>query len=90
QRFVEWARAKFDIALQVEELKDLKAEQVRDLLLEQTAAKYRRREIEYPVEFRICMPVLWACSRGLFCLAAEDPFRPGTIHNTPGGSSVWR
>ncbi len=55
QRFVEWVRAKFDIALKVEQLKDLKADQVRELLLEQTSAKYRRREIEYPVEFAMSM-----------------------------------
>jgi preprotein translocase subunit SecA len=55
QRFAEWARAKFDIALDVEQVKDLNAEQVRQLLLEQTAAKYRRREIEYPVEFAMSM-----------------------------------
>ncbi len=55
QRFAEWARAKFDIVLNVEQLKDLSPEQVRQLLLEQTAAKYRRREIEYPVEFAMSM-----------------------------------
>ena len=55
QRFAEWARAKFDIALGVEQLRDLTPAQVRQLLLEQTAAKYRRREIEYPVEFAMSM-----------------------------------
>jgi preprotein translocase subunit SecA len=55
QRFVEWVRAKFDIALNIEQLKGLKADQVCELLLEQAAAKYRRREIEYPVEFAMSM-----------------------------------
>jgi len=55
QRFVEWVRAKFDIPLSLEQLKDLKPEEVRTLLLEQTSAKYRRREIEYPVEFAMSM-----------------------------------
>ena len=55
QRFAEWVRAKFDIPLDAAQLKDLKAEEVRELLLEQTAAKYRRREIEYPVEFAMSM-----------------------------------
>jgi len=55
RRFAEWARAKFDLAIDVEQLKDRNAEQVRQLVLEQTAAKYRRREIEYPVEFAMSM-----------------------------------
>ncbi len=55
RRFAEWARAKFDIPVEVERLKDLKPEEVRQWLLEQTAAKYRRREIEYPVEFAMSM-----------------------------------
>ncbi|MHC4431274.1 MAG: preprotein translocase subunit SecA [Planctomycetota bacterium] len=53
--FADWARAKFDIRLDVNELKDLKASQIRQLLCEQTAAKYRQREIEYPVEFAMNM-----------------------------------
>jgi len=55
RRFIEWARAKFDIELDVERLKESNAEQTRQLVLEQTAAKYRRREIEYPVEFAMSM-----------------------------------
>jgi len=49
--FAEWARAKFDIKLDVAELEDLKKEQIRELIAERTAEKYKRREIEYPVEF---------------------------------------
>ena len=55
RRFAEWARAKFDIALDVAELTSLNASQIRQLLAEKTAAKYRQREIEYPVEFAMNM-----------------------------------
>jgi len=53
--FAEWARAKFDIRLDVAELKELKASQIRQQLSEQTAARYKQREIEYPVEFAMNM-----------------------------------
>jgi len=55
QRFAEWTRAKFDITLDVEQLKGLKPDETRELLLKQTTAKYRQREIEYPVEFAMSM-----------------------------------
>ncbi len=55
RRFAEWVRAKFDIPVEIEQIKGLKPEEVRQWLLEQTAAKYRRREIEYPVEFAMSM-----------------------------------
>jgi preprotein translocase subunit SecA len=55
RRFVEWARAKFDVTFDMEQLTGKNAEEVRQLVLEQTAAKYRRREIEYPVEFALSM-----------------------------------
>ena len=55
RRFAEWARAKFEIKLDVEDLKGRKPEEVREMVLEQTEAKYRRREIEYPVEFAMSM-----------------------------------
>jgi preprotein translocase subunit SecA len=53
--FCEWARAKFGVRLDVEELKRLNAGQIVEQLLEKTAQKYRRREIEYPVEFAMSM-----------------------------------
>ncbi|MEA3225867.1 MAG: hypothetical protein U9Q07_07935, partial [Planctomycetota bacterium] len=53
--FADWSRAKFDIRLDVSELKDLKGSQIREQLSEQTAAKYKQREIEYPVEFAMNM-----------------------------------
>ena len=51
----EWARAKFDIKLAIEQLQTLNAAQIRQLLGEKTLAKYRQREIEYPVEFAMNM-----------------------------------
>jgi preprotein translocase subunit SecA len=53
--FAEWARAKFDIKLGVEELSNLNVSQIRERLEEEAAAKYKRREIEYPVEFAMNM-----------------------------------
>ncbi len=53
--FTEWARAKFDIRLGIERLRGLGVSQIRQLLGEETSAKYRRREIEYPVEFAMNM-----------------------------------
>ncbi len=53
--FVEWARAKFDIKLDVAELAELTGSEIRGQLEEKTAAKYKRREVEYPVEFAMNM-----------------------------------
>jgi len=53
--FVEWARARFDIKLDLAQLKALNTSQVRQKLIEETAAKYEQREIEYPVEFAMNM-----------------------------------
>jgi preprotein translocase subunit SecA len=55
RRFAEWARAKFDIKLDISELADLNAKQIRQKVCDLTAAKYKQREIEYPVEFAINM-----------------------------------
>ncbi len=55
RRFSEWARAKFDLRLDVDRLKELEAKPIRQLVLDETAEKYRRREIEYPVEFAMSM-----------------------------------
>jgi preprotein translocase subunit SecA len=51
----EWARAKFDIRLDIENLKELPPSKIQNLLLEETQAKYKKREIEYPVEFAMNM-----------------------------------
>jgi len=53
--FVEWARAKFDIRLDGGELASLNTSQIRQQLGEKTAAKYKQKEIEYPVEFAMSM-----------------------------------
>ncbi len=53
--FAEWARAKFDIKLDIEQLKNANTPQIRRQLSEETAAKYKQREIEYPVEFAMNM-----------------------------------
>jgi len=55
QTFAEWSRAKFDIKLDVGELVDLSVKEIRERLVKETAEKYRRREIEYPVEFAMNM-----------------------------------
>jgi len=53
--FVEWARAKFDIKLETSELADLSVEQIGRLVRDRAEAKYKQREIEYPVEFAMNM-----------------------------------
>src|SRR4030043_1358731 len=53
--FAEWARAKFDIKLDIAEIANRSASQIRQLIGEKAAAKYREREIEYPVEFAMNM-----------------------------------
>jgi len=55
RRFTEWARAKFDIKLEIDELAGLNAKEIRQKVTEATAAKYKQREIEYPVEFAMNM-----------------------------------
>jgi preprotein translocase subunit SecA len=55
RRFVEWARAKFDLKLDLGDLSGLSALQISQLLFEKTSEKYKQREIEYPVEFAMSM-----------------------------------
>ncbi|MBE3038400.1 MAG: hypothetical protein IMZ62_06270, partial [Chloroflexi bacterium] len=55
RRLVEWTRAKFDIKLSTEELAGLKPEQIEELISGRIRARYKRREIEYPVEFAMNM-----------------------------------
>jgi preprotein translocase subunit SecA len=55
RRLAEWVRAKFDIKIETSEIAGAKPEQVRQLISEKTKAGYRRREIEYPVEFAMNM-----------------------------------
>jgi len=53
--FAEWARARFDMKLDVAELKDLSRKDVEQLVRKRIAEKYIQREIEYPVEFAMNM-----------------------------------
>jgi preprotein translocase subunit SecA len=53
--FAEWARAKFNIKLDLDKLSNLNVSQIRQQLGEETSAGYKRREIEYPVEFAMNM-----------------------------------
>jgi len=55
RKLAEWARAKFDMRLDVGRLKSMGGGDVRRLLFEETSAKYKQREIEYPVEFAMSM-----------------------------------
>jgi preprotein translocase subunit SecA len=47
--FAQWARDKFDVRLDVGDLKDLKADQIRERLTEEVDQKYKELEIAYPV-----------------------------------------
>jgi preprotein translocase subunit SecA len=53
--FCEWARSKFGIRLDAGEIRNMKAADVERAVKEKAAEKYRRREIEYPVEFAMNM-----------------------------------
>ncbi len=53
--FADWARAKFDIDLEMDQISDLKPDEIRDMLMAKTARRYKEREIEYPVEFAMNM-----------------------------------
>ncbi len=55
RRLAEWARAKFDLRLDLEKLADLAAKDVQELIQKEIEAKYRRREVEYPIEFALSM-----------------------------------
>ncbi len=55
RRFTEWARAKFDIKLDLNQLANLSVSEIREQLKEKTAVKYKEREINYPVEFAMNM-----------------------------------
>jgi len=53
--FADWAAAKFDSRLDVEQLAGLEKKQIRQLIADRLSAKYKQREIEYPVEFAMSM-----------------------------------
>ncbi|MFH1614114.1 MAG: preprotein translocase subunit SecA [Planctomycetota bacterium] len=52
--FADWARAKFDIKLEPDQLKQ-PTRQIDEYLRQKVAEKYKQREIEYPVEFAMNM-----------------------------------
>ncbi|PKL46906.1 MAG: hypothetical protein CVV39_06535 [Planctomycetes bacterium HGW-Planctomycetes-1] len=52
---VSWADNKFGIKLNINQLKDLKPQQIYEKLCQEVQALYARREIEYPVEFALSM-----------------------------------
>ena len=53
--FMEWVRAKFDMKLDIEKLRTQNAAEIREMLRQETAARYKQREVEYPVEFAMNM-----------------------------------
>ena len=53
--FAQWASTKFDIKLEVGDLKDRDNKQIRQHLSESVTRKYQQRQIEYPVEFAMNM-----------------------------------
>jgi preprotein translocase subunit SecA len=53
--YAEWARAKFDVRLDANELKELSNKEIEQLLRNRIDEKYTQREIEYPVEFAMNM-----------------------------------
>jgi preprotein translocase subunit SecA len=55
RRFIEWARARFEIKLETSELAELNAAQIGELVRDRAADKYKQKEIEYPVEFAMNM-----------------------------------
>ncbi len=53
--FADWAKAKFNMKLTLDELKDKKPSEVEQAIIDKAAENYKQREIEYPVEFAMNM-----------------------------------
>jgi len=53
--YSEWVRSKFAIELDIEQLRELGAAKIREYVIKKTTERYRKREIEYPVEFAMNM-----------------------------------
>jgi preprotein translocase subunit SecA len=53
--FIEWTHAKFDIKLDLDQLVSMSVSEIRERLVQETEAKYKEREIKYPVEFAMNM-----------------------------------
>ena len=48
---IEWARAKFNIEVQTEDLTDKSSAQAKQILVDKAHEAYRQREIAYPIEY---------------------------------------
>ena len=95
--FVQWTGGRFDVELDVDELKGLSVEDAKRKLAEKVAEKYKQREIEYPVEFAMNMVFAqrevniygyeslakWANRRYSASLTAEilQEMKPQAIHD---------
>ena len=49
----EWVRAKFDLDVRLQQLRDLNPDQTREMILEKVHERYLRREIECPVDIAL-------------------------------------
>jgi len=69
EALAEWVRGKFDIEVSPAELAG-DAEQVTRTLMDKVEAAYRRREIEYPVEYALDMTVGQAGTENVYALGS--------------------
>ncbi len=53
----EWAKNKFAIELRLGDIKDLDANQIRDVIMDKIREKYLQREIEFPVNFVLAQTI---------------------------------
>jgi len=65
----QWARGKFGIEVDAAELTG-EPQHVRELLFEKVASAYRRREVEYPVEYVLDMTVAQAGTENVYALGS--------------------
>jgi preprotein translocase subunit SecA len=65
---VDWARLKFQIKLEEQELQDQPREQIKQLLHERVAELYRQKDLEFPVKL------------GMTRFMADGPVGPGAAH----------
>ncbi|MHC4294281.1 MAG: preprotein translocase subunit SecA [Planctomycetota bacterium] len=63
----DWAKSKFDIDVEASDLAS-SPEQVQELLTERIVSAYRRREIEYPVEYALDMTVAQAGTENVYAV----------------------
>ncbi len=93
----QWASNKFDIKLKPDDFSELSSKQMQEKIATAVADKYRRRQIEYPVEFAMNMVygpqganvygfeslAQWANNKYLADLSAEQlqNLTPQAVHN---------